>query len=92
MSNARLSRFLGGSPARVLLQLVFLSLVVGVVLSALDLSPMEIVRWIGDTAERIIGMGFGAVERIGGYLLLGAAVVLPIWLVLRLIAAGRGDG
>lgn len=92
MSNARLSRFLGGSPARVVVQLVFLSLVVGVVMSALDLSPMEIVRWIGETAQRIVDMGFGAVERVFGYLVIGAVVVVPIWLVLRLIAAGRGDG
>jgi hypothetical protein len=35
-------------------------------------------------------MGFGAVEQVGRYLLLGAVVVVPVWLILRLLNAGRG--
>ena len=39
-----ITRFFGGSPGRVLVQLVVLSLVVGVVLSALGVSPFDIVN------------------------------------------------
>jgi hypothetical protein len=90
MPNERFARFLGGSPVRVLVQLVVLSLVVGMVMAALDLSPMGIVHWFVRTVERIVDMGFGAVEQVGRYLLLGAVVVVPVWLVLRLLNAGRG--
>lgn len=92
MSNGRVSRFLGGSPGRVFVQLLLLSLVVGVVLAAIGMSPLDIVDWAVRTVQRIVDMGFGAVERVGQYLLLGAVVVIPIWLVLRILAAGRGNG
>ncbi len=90
MANERVSRFLGGSPLRVLVQLLLLSLVVGVVMAALGIEPFDLVRWIVRTFEGILDMGFGAVEQVGRYLLLGAAVVIPLWLILRLVNAGKG--
>jgi hypothetical protein len=90
MANERVSRFLGGSPLRVLVQLILLSLLVGVVMAALGLEPLDLVAWIVRAAERIVDMGFGAVEQVLRYLLLGAVVVIPVWLVLRLLNAGRG--
>lgn len=90
MPNDRLNRFLGGSPLRILIQLVLLSFLVGVVLAALDLTPYGIVDWIVGLVRHILDMGFGAVERIGSYLVLGAVVVVPIWLILRLLNAGKG--
>jgi len=89
MANERVSRFLGGSPLRVLLQLLFLSLVVGVVMAALGIEPFDVVRWFVRTFERIVDMGFGAVEQVLRYLLLGAVIVVPVWLVLRLVNAGK---
>jgi len=89
MAKLDFDRFLGGSPLRVLVQLTLLSLVVGVVFSGLGISPGDLIRWAVDGVRRVINMGFGAVEEAGAYLLGGAAVVLPIWLVLRLLAMGR---
>lgn len=89
MANERVSRFLGGSPLRVLVQLLLLSLVVGVVMAALGLEPFDLVNWVVRAVERIVDMGFGAVEQVGRYLLLGAVVVVPIWLILRLVNAGK---
>lgn len=89
MANDRVTRFLGGSPLRVLVQLLLLSLVVGVLMAALGLEPLDLVDWIVRTFRRIVDMGFGAVEQVGRYLLLGAAVVIPIWIVLRIINAGK---
>ena len=40
--------------------------------------------------QRIWDMGFDAVKWLWRYLLLGAAVVVPIWLILRLMRAARG--
>jgi len=89
MSDTGLSRFLGGSPAQVLLRLVFLSFVVGIVLSALNLDPLDLVDMAVNFVERLWDMGFHAIGRLGNYLVIGAIVVVPIWLVTRLLSMGR---
>jgi cobalamin biosynthesis protein CobD/CbiB len=90
MANRSLDRFLGGSPGAVVLKLVFLSFVVGVLLSALDLHPLDLLDGVISFIERLWNMGFEALGRLGGYFVLGAVVVLPVWLVLRLMSYGRG--
>jgi hypothetical protein len=87
-----LSRFLGGSPGRVLLQLIVLSLVVGVVLSALGVSPFDIVNGLRRVIERLWYAGFDSLLWVWRYFLLGAVVVIPVWLVMRLLKAGRRSG
>ena len=89
MSDTGLSRFLGGSPAQVLLRLVFLSFVVGIVLSALNLDPLDLVHMAVNFVERLWNMGFHALGRLGNYLVVGAIVVVPIWLLMRLLAMGK---
>lgn len=89
MSNEALVRFFGGSPGRVIVRLVLMSFLVGLVLSAFDIHPFEIVDWFRHVVERIYNMGFRAIEHIVGYFLLGAAVVIPVWLVVRLLNMGR---
>jgi hypothetical protein len=81
------SRFLGGPPLAVLGKLIVLSILVGVVLAALGLDPWNIfesvqrlVRWVWD-------LGFDAVVRLWRYFLLGAAIVVPVWLIVRLAKA-----
>lgn len=89
MAENPVSRFLGGSPLRVALQLLFLCLVVGVILSALNINPWDLYHGLRGFVRNIFSMGFGAVERFGGYIVLGAVVVLPVWLVLRILNATR---
>ncbi len=80
-----MERFFGGNPALVLIRLVILSLIVGVVLAALGFSPFEILDSIRRLAERIYDMGFAAVEKAFRYFLLGAVIVFPVWLVMRVL-------
>jgi hypothetical protein len=80
----QMEQFFGGNPALVLLRLVVLSLIVGVVLAALGFSPYEIIDSIARLVERIYDMGFAAIEKSVRYFLLGAVIVFPIWLVVRL--------
>ncbi len=85
-----MERFFGGNPALVLLRLVILSLIVGVVLAALGFSPFEILDSLRRLVARIYDMGFAAVEKAFRYFLLGAVIVFPVWLVMRLLKiAGR---
>ena len=81
-----LNRFLGGSPASVLLRLFFLSLIVGALLMWLDIRPIDIFQGFIRLAHRIWALGFDAVREMGDYLLAGAVIVLPVWLAFRLLA------
>jgi hypothetical protein len=88
-----MERFFGGNPAVVLLRLVILSLIVGVVLAALGFSPYDIIQNIRDLAARIYDMGFAAVEKGFRYFLLGAVIVFPVWVIMRVLKLfGRGTG
>ena len=84
-----LTRFLGGSPGRIAIQLIAMSFVVGIVLSVLGVSPYDIVAGIERLVRRIYNMGFDTVEWIFRYFLLGAVVVVPVWLIMRVLRMGR---
>lgn len=87
-----MERFFGGSPTMVLLRLVIISVVVGVVLAALDLNALAIFDSLKRLVERIYNMGFDAVEWVLQYFLLGAVIVFPIWLIARLLKTmGRSN-
>jgi hypothetical protein len=77
-------RFFGGQPAAVITRLIVISIVVGVILTAIGISPFEIVDSVERLALRIYNMGFGAVEWLFRYFWLGAIIVFPVWLVSRL--------
>ncbi|HVZ51948.1 MAG TPA: DUF6460 domain-containing protein [Pseudolabrys sp.] len=90
MANENVSRFLGGSPLAVLGRLILLSILVGVILSALGLDPFDIVESIERLVRHVWNMGFDAVRWLWRYFLLGAVIVIPIWIVVRLLKAPRG--
>lgn len=83
-------RLLGGSPLSVLIRLVVLSLLVGVVMATLGLDPRSLLRYAIDSFEAMFGYGFDALRNAGRYILTGALIVLPIWIVVRLFSvSGR---
>jgi hypothetical protein len=77
--------FFGGNPALVLVRLVILSLIVGIVLAALGFSPFDIIDSLQRLVARLYDMGFAAVEKALRYFLLGAVIVFPVWLVMRVL-------
>ncbi len=83
--ESALNRFLGGPPGSVFLRLVFVSLIVGAFLMWLDIRPIDVFRAINDLINRIWGLGFDAIRVVADYILAGAAIVVPVWLVLRLM-------
>ncbi len=90
--SARLNQFLGDTPFRVLVRLLVLSFIVGLVLSAVGLHPLEIFDWLKRLVDRIYEMGFEAVREGIRYLFLGALIVVPIFLIMRLIKMGNRRG
>lgn len=90
MANGTIDRFFGGSPLWVVVRLILLSIVIGVLLSALGLDPFDIVRSIERLIRRIFDLGWDAVVWLWRYFLLGAVIVIPIWLIMRAVNAPRG--
>ncbi|MCP8938109.1 DUF6460 domain-containing protein [Alsobacter sp. SYSU M60028] len=89
MANSDLSRWLGGSPGAVVLKLVFMSILVGAFLSLFGLTPPDLLRGIQNLFHRLWALGFGAVREVFQYLVYGAVIVVPIWLLARLFGGRR---
>jgi hypothetical protein len=88
---SEVERFLGGSPSSVAVRLLFLSLIVGFFLVWLDIRPIDVLNGLRGVVERFWAMGFGAIRDVAEYVVAGAAIVIPVWLVLRLLnMRGRG--
>ncbi len=85
--SQRLNQFLGDTPFRVLIRLLALSFIVGLVLSVIGLHPFEIFEWIERVAQRIYNMGFDVIREAFNYLFLGALIVVPVFLIMRLMKA-----
>ena len=90
MAADPVSRFFGGSPLAVIGRLILVSILVGVILSVLGLDPFDIMHSVERLVRSLWNMGFDAFRWLWRYLLLGAVIVVPIWLILRLIKAPRG--
>jgi len=84
-----LTRLLGGSPGSVLVKLIFLSLLVGAFLALFGLTPPDIIRGVKNLIDSILDLGFGAVREVLRWLVYGAVIVVPVWLVMRLLGASR---
>jgi len=84
------NRFLGGSPGAVFLRLLFVSLIVGAFLMWLDIRPEDVFRGILEFADHIRRLGFAAIREVANYIFAGAVIVVPIWLVLRLMNMRNG--
>ena len=88
--RSRIGRSVG---IRTLVQLVIASVVVGAIFSFMGVSPREFWSGIYDTFQGIIsslGESFTEVVlTIGQYLLIGAAIVIPIWLISKLLGSRK---
>lgn len=80
-----INRLLGDTPLRVALKLVVLSFLVGIVMSAFGWSPLDVLYGIREFFVRIWDLGFDALARFGDYIMLGAAIVVPAFIILRIL-------
>jgi hypothetical protein len=90
MSNEAVNRFFGGSPLSVIFRLVLLSILIGFVLHAFGFNPFNIIESIRSLIQALWNMGFDAIHWLWRYFLLGAIIVIPIWLIVRVVNAPRG--
>lgn len=71
-------------------KLLVLSLVVGLILTGLNIDPKNILISMRDGAIRLFEMGVDVFGWAFTYILIGAVVVIPIWLALYLLRYLRG--
>ena len=83
----------GRGAAKTAIQLVVASIFVGAILALFDLSPIKFWQGLFDSVKDLlamIGESFGEiVVNLVTYLVLGAAIVVPIWLISRMISGRR---
>src|ERR1043166_2790613 len=92
MSNDLVQRFFGGAPLSVIIRLLLLSILSGVVLAAIGFDPWNIIHSIRRLLDTIWNMGWDAISWLWRYFLLGAVLVIPIWLIVRLSKASNERG
>ena len=68
----------------VIWKLLIASLFVGLALDYFDISPTDLIHNIPETLGRIYDAVISFVEWGGKYILLGAIVVVPVWIVMNL--------
>lgn len=83
--------FFGGNPLGVFIRLALISIAVGIVLKALGIDLRNFFDRLNVLLRHLYDLGFGAIEWVFEYMLLGALVVVPIWLVARMAGAFKGD-
>jgi hypothetical protein len=79
-----LERFLGGHPLSVIIKLAFISLLVGFAMSVFGINVQGLIRGAIDLVRETLRDGAGLFRNLGGYILTGAALVVPVWLLIRL--------
>ncbi len=85
-----IERFLGGSIGSVILKLLVISLLIGAFLWFLGVDPAQFWRGIRDLADQILQRGWDALGDVGIWILWGAAIVVPVFLIWRVLQVLRG--
>lgn len=81
--------------ASTVVKLVIWSLIVGTILGVTGANPLSFwrgaVHAVVETVETVFGLGIEGITTAGRYLLIGAVVVVPIWLVGIVLRRARGS-
>jgi hypothetical protein len=71
------------------LKILLLSLVVGLVMAWFGVRPGEVWQAVGENMGEAARRGFAAIDDVWKYILLGAGIVVPIWLVAFVVGRLR---
>jgi hypothetical protein len=82
-------QFFGDSVVGTLIRLVLLSIVVGIIFSALGITPFNLIDRLNHLIRNLMELSADTLRWALGYFLLGAVIVFPIWFVLRLFGRRR---
>ena len=85
----QVNRFLGDSPGRTVVKLVVVSLVVGFVMKFFGWRPLDFLNGLRRFVVYLWHSGFAALGEFGDYLVIGASIVIPLFIILRLFNYNR---
>lgn len=79
-----MEKYFGGPVIPTILKLAIVSFLVGIVLVIFGVEPFGF--WTGflDTVVEVWDLGFEFLGSAWGYFVIGAIIVVPIWLIIRL--------
>lgn len=80
-----LERLLGERPGSLAIKLVLISLFVGFIMSVFGFNAADLVRGAAEAVRDMLRDSGAVFRQLGSYVLTGAAIVLPVWLILRLL-------
>lgn len=72
-----------------LVKITFFSLIVGLLLATFDIEPRTLLESLGETAQSIFEVVADVIEWAVKYVLLGAIVIVPLWLIVVFYRAAR---
>ena len=87
--HSALRRFLGGSPVAVFVKLLFLSVLVGATMAMFGITPGQLFWHAYDAGRALIDLGLSTFHDFGSWILAGAVIVVPLWLLSRFLSLGR---
>lgn len=73
------------NPIATILKLLVLSLIVGLILHWLDLTPLDLIENLGENARAFFAWLRSFMGWAVDYVLVGAMIVVPIWLIMLLV-------
>jgi len=73
-----------------IIKLLVLSLIVGMLLKFLNINPENLLSSLGGLFEWFVQVGAKLIDWGLGYVIIGAAVVIPIYIVVVLFRVARG--
>ncbi len=85
MNSTALNRFIGGTPVAVSVRLFVVSLIVGALMVWQGIDPADLFFAFDRLMHHLWQISFQLFGHFGRDLEMGAVVVIPVWLVLRLI-------
>ena len=88
-SPSPVERVLGGPPVAVFMRLFVVSLIVGALLMWLDIRPFEVFDALRRFVDRLWYLGWDSIRSVIDYVIAGALLVVPCWLLLRLMSYRR---
>lgn len=80
---------MSNSAVSTIVKIAIISLLVGLALAFFDISPRSLVENLGETVVDIYEVVLSFLKWSLKYVLLGAVVVVPIWLVFFLIGLAK---
>lgn len=71
-------------------KLLLASFCVGLAMTLFGITPVHVFQWLDVTARDAVNVGTSLAHKAWAYVVIGAAIVIPVWLILMGLRYLRG--